>query len=144
VTFLLDTNSVLRLGAPEFPEHADITKVFTNLLTSGWIPVISPQVIYEPWTVLTRPIAQNGWGLTPQDAAYFSDRAIDLYGLQIDPPNLVQHWLTLCKTHEVRGKQAHDCRLVAWMELNGIRHLLTLNSADFARYPQVEVLSLGL
>jgi len=100
--------------------------------------------MFEMWSVLTRPKEVNGWGLAPQEAAKFGTDALRTYGLLEDPSGLVHHWLQLCEAHSVRGKQAHDCRLVAWMELNGIKHLLTLNSADFARYAQVEVLSLGL
>ena len=37
----------------------------------------------------------------------------------------------------VQGVQVHDLRLVAWMQVHGISHLLTLNQTDFARYSGV-------
>ena len=33
--------------------------------------------------------------------------------------------------------QVHDARLVALMQVHGITHILTLNRADFARYPGI-------
>jgi len=37
----------------------------------------------------------------------------------------------------VSGKKTHDARLVAAMTIQGIAHILTFNSADFARYPGI-------
>jgi predicted nucleic acid-binding protein len=39
--------------------------------------------------------------------------------------------------HGVQGKQVHDARLAALMLAHGITHILTLNGADFARYPGI-------
>lgn len=33
--------------------------------------------------------------------------------------------------------QVHDTRLVALMEVHGVRHILTLNPGDFARFEHV-------
>jgi len=50
------------------------------------------------------------------------------------------NWRKLVVTHQVRGKQVHDARLAASMIAHGITHILTLNGADFARYPQLTVI----
>jgi predicted nucleic acid-binding protein len=34
----------------------------------------------------------------------------------------------------VRGKQVHDCNIVATMRAHGVRRLATRNSGDFERY----------
>jgi hypothetical protein len=39
------------------------------------------------------------------------------------------------------GVQVHDARLVALMMAHGLSHLLTLNPADFQRYPGITALS---
>lgn len=36
--------------------------------------------------------------------------------------------------YSVVGVQAHDARIVAVMNVNGLTHVLTLNGADFSRY----------
>ena len=37
----------------------------------------------------------------------------------------------------VSGVQVHDARLVAAMRVHGLDRLLTLNVADFSRYPGI-------
>ena len=49
--------------------------------------------------------------------------------------------MTSFVTHNVKGKQAHDTRLVAAMERHGVKHLLTFNKSDFARFPAIVALS---
>jgi predicted nucleic acid-binding protein len=40
--------------------------------------------------------------------------------------------------HGVVGVKVHDARLVATMNVHGVRRLLTFNAGDFARY-EIEV-----
>jgi hypothetical protein len=41
----------------------------------------------------------------------------------------------------VQGVQVHDARLVAYMQAHGVAHILTLNGADFARYPGITAIA---
>jgi hypothetical protein len=41
-------------------------------------------------------------------------------------------------THGVSGVQVHDARLVAAMHVYGVKHILTSNGKDFARYTDIE------
>lgn len=141
---LLDTNLVIRLADVVSPGQSLVADRLARYVADGLLPVIAPQIVYESWTVLTRPKELNGFGLVPSIASTTIRGWISRYDCPDDPPGLAIHLLQLCESHQVRGKQGYDCRLVAWMELHGIKHLLTLNSADFARYPQVEVLDLSL
>src|SRR4051812_30023561 len=43
-------------------------------------------------------------------------------------------WRRLVRKHQVRGKQIHDCNIVAVMLAHGVRRLATRNERDFARY----------
>ncbi len=61
---LLDTNILLRLSATQAPEHADVVRAVTALLTRGDVPVIAAQVLIELWVVATRPTNVNGFGWT--------------------------------------------------------------------------------
>jgi predicted nucleic acid-binding protein len=40
----------------------------------------------------------------------------------------------LIRAHQVRGKQVHDCNIVAVMKVHGVARLATRNGADFQRY----------
>ena len=46
----------------------------------------------------------------------------------------VDELLSLVATHAVRGKQVHDCNIVATMRANGVARLATRNASDFKRY----------
>lgn len=39
----------------------------------------------------------------------------------------------------VSGKNVHDAKLVAAMNVNGISHVLTFNEADFRRYAGIVI-----
>jgi predicted nucleic acid-binding protein len=41
--------------------------------------------------------------------------------------------------HQVSGKPAHDARLVAQMQANGLTAILTFDRSGFSRYPGIEV-----
>ena len=45
--------------------------------------------------------------------------------------------------HDVKGKNVHDARIVAAMNVNGITQLLTFNTADFKRFPGIILLAPG-
>jgi predicted nucleic acid-binding protein len=48
--------------------------------------------------------------------------------------SVLRELLSLAGQFEVRGKQIHDCNIVATMRANGIARLATRNSSDFKRY----------
>ena len=54
-----------------------------------------------------------------------------------DSPDVYLRWKELVFSHEVKGVQVHDAKLVALMLIHQLTHLLTLNPSDFSRYPSV-------
>ena len=65
---------------------------------------------------------------------------IDIFTLLRDERQVFRFWRELVSQHDVRGKNAHDARLVAAMLRHGVNEILTFNTADFARYPGITVL----
>jgi predicted nucleic acid-binding protein len=49
-------------------------------------------------------------------------------------------WRRLVVAHGISGKKTHDARIVAAMLVHGLKHVLTFNVSDFARYPDIVVL----
>lgn len=88
---------------------------------------------------MTREVRENGWGLLPAEAALVLEACWQACDLMPDPDDLTKEWLRLCGKHGVRGKQAHDARIVAFMTLQGIGELATMNPVDFSRYQEIEV-----
>ena len=52
---------------------------------------------------------------------------------------MYREWKRLVTQHEVRGAKVHDTRLVAAMNVHGIRRITTFNVGDFTRF-NIEVL----
>jgi predicted nucleic acid-binding protein len=134
VNVLVDTSVVVRAIRREDLQHAAAVRMLNRLLDDGAVLHSAPQVCYELWVVATRPHAMNGLGLRPVEARRLIDDLRLTFVIKPDPVDLVEGWLALCTAQEVRGKRAHDARLVAWMRSYGIRDMTTFNAADFTAF----------
>jgi predicted nucleic acid-binding protein len=99
---------------------------------------IAVQNLVEFWAVATRPLGQNGPGLSVEQATADLRLLEETYDLLPDVP-LHSTWEYLVRTYRVSGKNAHDARLVAAMVVHGVGSILTFDS-EFARYPFLTVL----
>jgi predicted nucleic acid-binding protein len=138
---LVDTNVLLRAATPAHPHHVFATNMLRDCRRAGHELCIVPQVHYEFWVVATRPLAQGGLGLTAADAeVQLRKLGPPMFRLLRDERAIYNAWRELVAKHGVLGKSAHDARLVAAMQRHGVTHLMTINSADFKRYPGIELL----
>ncbi len=120
--------------------HAAALASVKKLFTEGHNLCLIPQNLIEFWNVATRPADKNGLGWTTEQA----DK--DVQGLEAtftilpDSPDIYPEWRRLVVAHSVLGKQVHDTRLVAAMNVNQITDLLTFNSDDFKRFPNIGII----
>lgn len=137
----LDTNIVLRNALSSDLRHVLVNSAERGLVETKWQPVLVPQILVEFWSVATRPASVNGIGWTAQQAHTAIDAAIDAYTLLSYPESAVLTWLAMCDECAVLGRQAHDAHLAATLLEAGVSHLLTLNPADFKRFPGLTVVT---
>lgn len=138
---LADSGILLRLYEPTDPLHNVIRLAVDALDARGDEVVTAHQNFAEFWNVCTRPkAARGGLGLNLPVAEQRLVAAEQRFGQLAEHPNQYVVWRQLIVTHSVLGKQVHDARLVAMMHAHGITHILTLNGADFTRYPGVTAL----
>lgn len=138
---LCDTGILLRLFEPLEPLRPVVDQAVALLRAGGDRLVVGFQNVAEFWNVCTRPsMARGGLGLTVSQAEARLRRLEAAFHQLSEPPSVYPNWRQLVVTHAVLGKQVHDARLVALMLAHGITHILTLNGADFARYPGITVL----
>jgi predicted nucleic acid-binding protein len=137
---LLDTNVLCRLAERGHPQHSVAESVVTNLLKEQHELCLVPQVLYEYWVVVTRPVADNGLGMDPVEVDKAIDICLDRFTLFRDERGIFSVWRDLARQHGVKGKNGHDARLVAAMLRHGLRHLLTFNVRDFERFNEIELL----
>ena len=87
----------------------------------------------------TRPLENNGLGMTPAEAAAVLDRIKDSFQLLRDTPAIYDAWEDLVTRYSVVGKPAHDTRLVAAMRVHNLTAILTFDKTGFSRFPGIEV-----
>ena len=137
---LLDSNILIRWLEPHHPDRALVQSAIDALLRTSSELCFTLQNVSEFWNVLTRPLDRNGYGLSPEE----TDRRVRSFetrlSLLADTTDVYRAWRKLLVEHSVRGVQVHDARLVASMLTHGVTKILTFNTKDFARYPQIEAL----
>ena len=141
---LLDTNVLLYLANPAAPEHASAKAAVARLLVGDERPVIAAQVLFEFWSVATRPAAANGLGWSVAQARAEVETIRTRFLLLEEPPAVVDLWLDLVVVHGLKGKRIHDAHLLATMQANGVARLLTFNAADFPAESGVSILTPGI
>jgi len=130
-TCLLDTNILLYLANAAAPEHAAAKASVTRMLASGDRLTVAPQVLFEFWSVATRPVSANGLGWSVAQTHTAVDGFRSRFAALAEPPEVVDLWLDLVVSHELKGKRVHDAHLLATMKANGLTRLLTFNATDF-------------
>jgi predicted nucleic acid-binding protein len=139
MSYLVDTNILLRLVQKNSPMHFDTQRAILMLKKQGELLYIIPQNIIEFWAVATRPINSNGLGLSTAQALEETDKLKKIFILHLDIHAIFSDWESLIVKYQVMGKQVHDARLVAAMITHQITHLLTFNIDDFKRFSEIVV-----
>lgn len=137
--YVLDTNVLLRALAPKSAHQLLAVDAVRRLLARGNELFLAPQVLVEFWSVATRPLAVNGYGWPASDAEAKVAELLHQFPLLLETPAVFPEWLRLVGRHGIRGKQVHDARLVALLNVHGVPHLLTFNVDDFRPYGTLAV-----
>jgi predicted nucleic acid-binding protein len=140
MTVLVDTNLLVRSLQQGSPHYAAASTAIAVSLRRNDQLCIVPQVLYELWSVCTRPPGENGLGLTLKKAHAEQLHALSVFKLLPDNATILPEWQRLVVQHDVKGRNAHDARLVAAMNVHGVSQILTFNGTDFTRYPGIAVL----
>ena len=134
MSVFVDTNVLLRSVQPTHPSHGAAVRSVARLIREGESLVVTPQIIAEFWNVATRPTDKNGLGFSPDTVTAEVAKIEEFCSIVAESIDVYTEWKRLIAMHEVRGVHAHDARLVAAMNVYGIRRILTFNGDDFGRY----------
>ncbi|MEW6126546.1 MAG: type II toxin-antitoxin system VapC family toxin [Acidobacteriota bacterium] len=137
MSYVLDTNVLLRFVQLGHPMQEDSEKAIETLRQNGEALYLLPQNLIEFWAVATRPHAYNGLNLTFDEAAQQLTNLKSLFLLHLDKPSIYAEWESLITQYQVKGRQVHDARIVAAMNVHTIANLLTFNTDDFKRYTEI-------
>lgn len=142
MSILADTNVLLRRTQPDHHSHATAVESVSALLAADEDVYFTHQNIAEFWNVVTRPIANNGLGFTAVVAAGEVAKIEAALTRLPDVPAIYHEWKRLVILHDVKGVKVHDTRLVAAMNVHGVRRILTFNGGDFIRF-EIEIVDPG-
>ncbi len=137
---MVDTNIILRSAEPHHPTHEQAVTAVKTLLLEGNRVCLIPQNLIEFWNVATRPTDKNGFGWNVSVTNIEVSRLETLLFVMPDSQSIYREWKKLVLKHLVLGKQVHDTRIVAAMNVHKIKKLLTFNSKDFKRFQNIEII----
>jgi predicted nucleic acid-binding protein len=141
MSWLIDTNILLRLIEPDHSMHPAAFGAFESLLSLNEVICALPQNIAEFWNVCTRPIDKNGLGFTPARTDVELRNIEAIVKVIPDIPAIYPVWRDMVVAHSVSGVQVHDTRIAAAMKVHGITHLLTFNGDHFKRFQGITVVA---
>src|SRR5580704_1093894 len=127
MSVLVDTNVLLRRTQPDHTSHAVAVESVARLLGAGEAVYFPLQNISEFWNVATRPIENNGLGFSVELTLGEVEKIERFLTILPDSPAVYAEWKRLIVKHAVLGAKVHDAKLVAAMNLHGIRRILTFN-----------------
>ena len=134
MSVLVDSNILVFISNPQSPVYQEALDAIKILRQRGETPHIIAQNLIEFWAVATRPVNSRGLGMTIAQAQAELTRIKSLFLLLPDSPAIYPEWEKLVVRHGVSGKNAHDTRIAAAMNVHGITALLTANKNDFKRF----------
>lgn len=140
---LVDTGILLRaFDRSDVERHRRIVRALRKLWSDNDELVTTAQNIAEFWNVSTRPVqARGGYGL-PVAIVEQRVRVIERMGAILPFSRTAYlEWRRLLTLLQITGVAVHDARIVATMQESRITHIITLNDADFHRYPGITVLT---
>lgn len=122
------------------PRYTVISGALRALVAQGARLCFTSQTLGKFWNASTRPLDQNGFGLSTAETDRIA-RVIerDLEFLP-DSRDVHDRWRRLLVAHEIKGAQVHDARLAASMYVHGVTQLLTFNVRDFQRFTGLRVI----
>ena len=139
--WLVDTNVLLRSAQTSHPVYDDVARSVSILASRRDQLHVVAQNLIEFWAVATRPIVNNGLGLSIPQTEVGVSRLKSLFAVVPDTPEIFSEWERIVLQYQVSGKQVHDARLVAAMKVHGLSNLLTFDGGDFKRFTEITVVN---
>ena len=141
MSVLVDINILIRTIPSQHSPNKLAVEALTVLGHQSETLCVTPQNLYELWSVSTRPVSQNGLGLTVADTKAEIIRIKGLFQLLDETSAILPEWEKLVEKYQVSGKNSHDTHLVAAMVVHGVPRILSFNKTDFQRFSEIIVIS---
>ncbi|HEV7373942.1 MAG TPA: PIN domain-containing protein [Pyrinomonadaceae bacterium] len=104
MSYLVDTNILLRLVQKNHPMRPDARRALITLRNQGEELCVTPQNIIEFYAVATRPLAANGLGLSADAASREIRKLKRIFKLHPDSQAIFTEWEQLVSQYQVMGE----------------------------------------
>jgi predicted nucleic acid-binding protein len=133
----VDTNVLLAATDRSRQTHESSVEFLQEGVRGSYRLFTCGQVFREYLVVATRPLEENGMGLSPVKA--WENIATFRKVIQVldETHDSLVRLGKMVKDHQLKGKRIHDANLVAVMHTHGLVHLKTWNPKDFAPFSEV-------
>ena len=140
---LVDTNVLLEATDEGRPLHAKALTLFQYAPEDGLDLFIGTQVVREYLMVATRPIANNGLGMSTA-SAIDNIRAFGKRASQVaESLRAGEVFLEWASRFQTQGKKLHDLQILATASVAGMDALITANARDFPVSSPLKVMPLS-
>ncbi len=140
---LVDTNVLLEATDEGRRLHHQALGLFQNASDSGVDLFLGTQILREYLVVATRPIENNGLGMTTDHAldniTRFQKRA-SLVAETLQSGELFLEW---AGKYQIRGKKLHDLQILASATVAGMHALVTANERDYPQSTPLTIIPLS-
>ena len=131
----VDTNILIYTTNESSPWHGLANAALQEARQLGVEVIVSTQVLREYLAAATR-LSGTSSGIPLADIFENLQTFQREFTVVEDTRVVLATLINLAQNVPVAGKQVHDANIVAAMQVHGIRHLLTNNGEDFARFVQ--------
>lgn len=137
---LVDTNILCRLAQPTHKHH-QAAKRAVNKLREQQIFYVCTQSLYEYYFVLTKPLASNGFGYSPEQAVKELQETQNIFSVIYESQKTYDAWRRLITEHKLKNRPIFDAKIVSCMIIHKIPTILTFNDQDFRYFKEISVLN---
>ena len=138
--FAVDSNLLVYIANELSPFHLISIGTVEDLVSRDKVLCVFPQNLIEFWTTATRPTSVNGLGLSITEARNEIKKFKEIFHVLEESAAIYPEWERLVVAHKVSGKNVHDARIVAQMNVHNMSNILTFNAKDFSRYSDINAI----
>lgn len=140
---LVDTNVLLEATDEGRRFHVQAQSLFRNAFDDGVDLFIGTQVLREYLVVATRPIENNGLGMTTDfalDNVRRFQARVSLIAETLQAGDLFVEW---AGKYRISGKRLHDLQILATASAAGMHALITANEKDYPEATPLAIIPLS-
>lgn len=139
---MVDANVLAYAVNSDAPGHTTSRALLEAARDPATTLYVTSQILCELYSVITNP-RRVAVASSPTEALRVISTLLALPGLHLlpIPARAVVGWMELLRRHPVFGADVFDLQIVATMQANNIDRIYTFNTADFAVFPELAVVT---